>query len=990
MGCGSSKSVTTKSGTGDIPKTFEHKTDSENSQTVPKVTENAKISNKIADNTEVYRDTEELNQCNAVNRNKEENREQILDSKHKDAEESLTPAYSFASDDLENLEDALADETVLNVLQNIQSLNTKPANVQIKSKTSSQKHVEFDLSPQLESLSDNEPTNVSTPIPSAQPVDGKLPANNLKNSEIFFNALHKACSVADNSRLPILAVQSDLLRLDRTFYCFKGADLLIDITSKMTNLCILDLHGGQCGPVAFRAIVNALINDHHIRNLNLSDNLANPECSEMLGQLLSKNTTLQHLNVSGNLLGKDAFSRYVGTALQENSSLKSLDLSSCGATDLHCLCESLRNSTCSAMSTLIASHNQITDGHQFAIDLSLILENANCKLKFLDVTNTNISSSGMNAIVACLKNNQTLEKMLIGQNSIADVVRLGEFIVNAATHDCLQEISLNKTKIEGDSSENIEILMNDEETSTLTHIGIADCGLTDTFIQKLASCLDGKLSKLEYLDISNNNDLSIDCIKLFDKMCKGSLKSLKIALLEKLDGISSIISQFSSLVTIDFTRSRISPTELNNISSTCQQTFQSITLNGVKLSGTPALKSVMTANCFSSLSFISLSGCQLNDADSQPIYDAIKSSKVPIKQIDLSVNRLSSIFLSGLTEALLVHDSHSLTDLNLANNDIGDSGLICLTKIWQTSSHTSTLENINLSCNSISASSIVNFFSIFKAQRFNLNILDLRNQNEPFGEEDITVLASTLEEVFFKQGTASQNVHFTIALCGLGGTDVPQFCLLDSSAIQTDFGNLRKTAITLNDVLQIGKGLRILNEGDSRNSPYNLSIKAWNNIIGSDVPKWASVTTELEKSVYISHTPGTVTQQRLQGTLEMDADCEVKDIFLVKDPIMRKPTGAAWVLFENKMSMNNAINWYTSGYAQMYGTPFLISEIPVCISDETTNAESLAKQDIAARELEEKKKQEQDRRMMEENEQLAAERAQYRAAHPAYQGGRIS
>ena len=74
--------------------------------------------------------------------------------------------------------------------------------------------------------------------------------------------------------------------------------------------------------------------------------------------MVSANNTLERLDVSGNNLGNDYFSRCIGPALGTNQSLKCLKFSSCGSNDVSAICEALaeRNST---IEELDASNNQV-------------------------------------------------------------------------------------------------------------------------------------------------------------------------------------------------------------------------------------------------------------------------------------------------------------------------------------------------------------------------------------------------------------------------------------------------------------------------------------------------------------------------------------------------------------------------------------------------------------------------------------------------------
>lgn len=87
--------------------------------------------------------------------------------------------------------------------------------------------------------------------------------------------------------------------------------------------------------------------------------------------MVSANNALERLDVSGNDLGSDYFSRCVGPALRANQSLKALKFSSCGSSDMSAICEALveGNATIEELDT---SNNHV--GAVFGQGLSNILQ----------------------------------------------------------------------------------------------------------------------------------------------------------------------------------------------------------------------------------------------------------------------------------------------------------------------------------------------------------------------------------------------------------------------------------------------------------------------------------------------------------------------------------------------------------------------------------------------------------------------------------------
>lgn len=60
----------------------------------------------------------------------------------------------------------------------------------------------------------------------------------------------------------------------------------------------------------------------------------------------------------------------------------------------------------------------------------------------------------------------------------------------------------------------------------------------------------------------------------------------------------------------------------------------------------------------------------------------------------------------------------------------------------------------------------------------------------------------------------------------------------------------------------------------------------------------------------------------------------------IQDQILRKPNGLAWVLFTDSACVQRAVEYYNSGQAFMYGTPFVISTLDVDVMADTGSEEN--------------------------------------------------
>ncbi|CAK8674296.1 uncharacterized protein LOC143468479 [Clavelina lepadiformis] len=789
---------------------------------------------------------------------------------------------------------------------------------------------------------------------------------------------------------------------------------MVDLVAKMPSLKKLDVSGNYAGPVACRALLTALKRYDSLQHLDLSDNMCDSDCTELISSYLATTHKLQVLNLSGNLLGRESLSKSISSALKINQSLVSLSLNACGATNLHGLFEGLRFAVAcgtSKLKVLDVSNNQISDGQQLGIDLSLLLEIPSCPIEQLDISDVGLTSSGWDAVVGAMILNSHLKKLTAGgsTNVVRNASDIGKIILSNSN---LVELDLGGLKIE-ETADSVKVeFKKDEFVSTglcLGKLSLNDCSLSDQFFTQLAILVPGKFYKLMSLNLSLNSDLTEPGMNAVVQLCTenelSSLESLNLSSLN-LDYLPLLLkNSFPKLSELILRKTRISLSSLNELAD-IPQTLQILILDGIKISGSGVLGTLLQSGSKFKLTKLSLCNCALVDSDLQPLCIALarqSPSMETLTSLDLSVNRLTSAAVTDISNSLLCRKSHPLEMINLSNNLLDDEGAGNLASVCMSASCSSNITRVCISHNSLSTSGILALVAAVGTTGRGLHTLDVSNQKKGIQEEELERIAekiatsigfdvdALLHEV--KHPFPSLPPKFSINLSNLGGSAGTLTRKIDSSAIKTDFSKLCHMNANLTDYLLIAAGLaRHHGDGIGPSLSENNAVftnEEWMTITGKDAPAWLKVSSERRKGVYINHLPGTATIQRLEGLLEMEADCEIGDVFIVKDPVVRKPTGAAWILFNDEDSVDRALDWFGKGEAQMYGALFTVSKLPIHTTDVEKGMDAIAKRELALREKQRQQDEDAGRKMMDESQKLADERAAYREAHPAYQNGRI-
>ncbi|XP_072174367.1 uncharacterized protein [Diadema setosum] len=867
------------------------------------------------------------------------------------------------------------------------------------------KSVEVNDAPKPVTDAENRPAEAP---PSSQPVVDSSPKcePNPEAQEQLKRALRSMCLLANPSHILDLACPGiNSLQLEQAP---AGAKFpFTQLLTKLTTVEELNLANNQMGPQAFRVIMRAMSANTSLKTLSIANNKTDTDSAETVGVMLTSNQTLRSLDLSNNQLGKDFLSRCIGPAMGTNKSLTCLNISSCGATDLKALIEGLQEN--STLISLDLSHNQISDSSAFIEGLATILKKSTCAIKELNVRNCGIKDSGLQTLGESLKENTSLIKLHAGGNEVTNLDVFSQMLIRCMQHPSLELLNVNDTRPSTtDAPELAFDAAVEKKESALTALYLANCALTDDIIKALANHLPGCLPHLTEFSLSGNTELTVASLQSLVQMTStGSASNLTNIHLDQqsLDDLSDQLtknSALSGLRMLSLCKARMSSTSVGRLGD-CVRGPAGLTelcLSGLKLSETEALTQLLSAGDSLSLTNLSLAGCTLNDSDLRPLTSALASNWC-VTSLILANNRLTSSGVNELLEAMLKPEVPTIELLNLNSNEISDESQNALAALLAKSPklHTLSVNRNSLGCETLKA--MVQSLQSTSS----LRMLDLRNQDRSLDDEDMeelmknlaTKLGFAVEQdeygaVRLGHGPlAAQSSDLTILLTGLGADIGEVGRALDSAVVKTDYGAKHPRSLGLQHTLHLGAWL---SEQDPMSQP-ELSAASWEAVIGikkdPSVPSWLKVESMRDCAVYVSNLPGNVSANKLEGDLEGEADCQVKEVCIMKDPVQRKPNGLAWVLMADQESVQKAMDFYHSGQALMFSQPYLISTVSLKLLDLAQGddtAESIS-EDMARREKERAAEAAEHKVLLEASFAASKARHEYAKAHPAYADGRI-
>ncbi|XP_058605665.1 NACHT, LRR and PYD domains-containing protein 3-like [Onychostoma macrolepis] len=250
------------------------------------------------------------------------------------------------------------------------------------------------------------------------------------------------------------------------------AALASALRSNPSHLRELNMSGSKIGNSVY--LLSVVLKDPHckLENLRLRYcDLTDEGCAALASALRSNPSHLRELNLSKNKIGVSV--NLLSAVLQNpDCKLNKLWLSYCGLTDEGCaaLASALKSNP-SHLRQLDLSWNKIGNSVNL---LSAVMEDPQCKLEILRLSNCGVTDEGCAALASALRSNPShLRQLHLSENKIGNSVKLLSAVLE--DHHC-----------------NLEKLW-------LWH-----CGVTDEGCAALASALRSNPSHLRHLDLSGN------------------------------------------------------------------------------------------------------------------------------------------------------------------------------------------------------------------------------------------------------------------------------------------------------------------------------------------------------------------------------------------------------------------------------------------------------------------------------------------------------
>ncbi|XP_041960833.1 protein NLRC5-like isoform X9 [Alosa sapidissima] len=559
----------------------------------------------------------------------------------------------------------------------------------------------------------------------------------------------------------------------------KSCEIMASVLQSPNSLIELDLSHNDLGDLGVQLLFNGLSSPYcALQTLRFAGcKLTDQSCEIVTSVLQSVNSAqLQQLDLSHNDLGDSGVQPLSKGLSSPYCNLQTLRLRKCGFSDEGYVCLALTlmlNPSC--VKKLDVNNNHPGESAQKL--LSSTLKDPHRKVEALRLSECTLSEKSCGIVATVLQSPNSLIELDLSHNDLRDsgvqLLSTGLY----SSHCKLQALRLAECKLSEKSCEivatalqspnslikldlsyndlrdsGVQLLMNELSSShyRLQTVRFAGCKLSEKSCGIVATVLKSPNSLIE-LDLSHN-DLGDSGVQLLSKglsspHCK--LHTLRLAeckLLEKYCGIvATVLQSPNSMIELDLSHNYLGDSGVQLLSKGlssphCKLQTLRVMLADCKL--TDKLCKIVTSVLQSpnSLLLLDLSGNDLGDSGTQLLSEGLSSSNCILQTLRLADCKLAE--KSCEIVASILQLPNSLLQLDLSDNELGDSGVQLLSK--GLSSSNCKIHTLRLSDCLILEKGCGFLASALRSNPFHLKEMDL-SYNHP-GESGLELLSGRLED----------------------------------------------------------------------------------------------------------------------------------------------------------------------------------------------------------------------------------------------------
>ncbi|XP_051726860.1 uncharacterized protein LOC127500029 isoform X50 [Ctenopharyngodon idella] len=595
---------------------------------------------------------------------------------------------------------------------------------------------------------------------------------NLNSSHLLDSGVNEICEGLKN---PVC--QLEILKLSDCSITEEGYKALASaLRSNPSHLIELDLTGNDPGQSGVKELDDLLQDQNcQLKTLRFLGPEADKACQYIRGIVGENPLLLRALNLSERKLRDTRVNQIAALLKDKHCTVNTLMLNNNSITAEGCVAlTSAFNSNPSNLKELDLSGNKL--GNSGIEKICHLLENIQCRLEKLKLSDCSISKEGYKALASALRSNPShlIELDLTGNDpGQSGVKELHDLLHDehckltirflkspAALEACeyltkvlvkspllLTELDLSEDKLGDLDGEKLSALLMDSH-SKVEKIKLNNCEQTEKSCSVLATVLSSK-TILKELNLNNSRLLDSGvreiCEGLKNPVCELEILKLSDCSITE-EGYKALASALRSnpshLIELDLTGNDPGQSGVKELNDLLQN--QNCQLKTLRFLGPAAdeacqyLIGIMGKNPLI-LRELNLSECELKDTRVHQIAALLKDKHCKLNTLILNNSDITAEDCCVLTEALNTNPSN-LTELNLSGTKLRDSGMKIFSTLFE--NEQCRLEKLKIKCISITAEGCAALTSAFNSNPSNLIELDLSGNK--LGNSGVTQISTLL------------------------------------------------------------------------------------------------------------------------------------------------------------------------------------------------------------------------------------------------------
>ncbi|XP_076846682.1 NACHT, LRR and PYD domains-containing protein 3-like isoform X2 [Brachyhypopomus gauderio] len=551
--------------------------------------------------------------------------------------------------------------------------------------------------------------------------------------------------------------------------------------------------------------LSALLEDPHctLEKLHLSNcSIREEGCAALCSALRSNPSShLRELNLDNNEPGDSGVKQLSALLEDPHCTLEKLDLSWCSIREEGCaaLCSALRSNPSSHLRELNLDYNK--PGDSGVKQLSALLEDPHCTLEKLDLSDCSIREEGCAALCSALRSNPSshLRELNLDYNKPGDsgVKQLSALLEDP--HCTLEKLDLSDCSFGEEGCAALCSALRSNPSSHLRELNLTYNKPGDSGVKQLSALLEDPHCTLEKLHLWSCSIGEEGCAALCSALRSNPSSHLRELNLNYNEPGDSGVKQLSAL--------------LEDPHCTLEKLH--LSMCSIREEGCAALCSALRSNPSSHLRELNLNNNQPGDSGVKQLSALLEDPHCTLEKIDLSDCSIREEGCAALCSALRSNPSSHLRELNLSENEPGNSGVKQLSALLE-DPHC-TLEKLVLSWCSIREEGCAALCSALRSNpSSHLRELNLHH-NKP-GDSGVKQLSALLEDP-----------HCTLEKLVLSECSITEEgCAALCSALRSNpSSHLRELNLDNNE------------PGDSRVKNFNHTVGSWRT--GGETPASATM-----------------------------------------------------------------------------------------------------------------------------------------------------